>query len=94
MELVHLRYLKDGRLVLLLELGSRNNKMCGLLVAKVPDHERGKIMGSRSILDAFSLTRKLQWLKEHCPVTYKGAYREISNVNAEILSRHPINAAK
>lgn len=90
MELVYLRYTKDGRFVLLLELGNRNSKICGLLVEKVPDHERAKIVAARTVLDAFSLTRKLQWLKEHSPVTYKMAYREISNSNAEILSRHPI----
>lgn len=90
MELVYLRYTKDGRLILLLELGSRNNKICGLLSEKVPDHERAKITKARTLLDALSLPRKLQWLKEHCPVTYKTAYREVSNSNAEILSRHAI----
>lgn len=88
MELVYVKYTPKDRNILLVELGSRNNKICGLLAEKVSDGERAKILSARTILDALSVDRKIQWLKDHCPVAYKTAYREIHNSNAQIISRH------
>lgn len=91
MELVYVRYIPKDTKVLLVELGSRNNKICGLLAEKVTDAERSKIASARTILDAMSLERKLQWIRDHCPASYKIAYREILSSNAQILSRHTMN---
>lgn len=91
MNLVYVRYIPKDTKVLLVELGSRNNKLCGLLAEKVSDGERARIVKSQTILDALSVDRKLQWLRDHCPVAYKAAYREIHNANAQILSRHTMN---
>lgn len=88
MDLVYVRYIPKDTKVLLVDLGSRNNKLCGLLAEKVSDGERARIMSARTILDALSVDRKLQWLRDHCPVAYKAAYREIHNSNAQVLSRH------
>lgn len=88
MELVYVRYVPKDTKVLLVEFGTRNNKLCGLIANKVSDGERARIMSSRTILDAMSVDRKLQWLKDHCPLAYRTAYREIHNSNTQILSRH------
>lgn len=88
MDLVYIRYIPKDTRVLLVDLGSRNNKLCGLLAEKVSDGERARILSARTILDALSVDRKLQWLRDHCPVAYKSAYREIHSSNAQVLSRH------
>jgi hypothetical protein len=90
MELVYVRYIPKDSKALLLELGTRNNKLCGLLADKVPDSERAKITSSRTILDALSVDRKILWLKDHCPISYRTAYREMHNHNAQVISRHTI----
>ncbi len=94
MELLYLRYIPDNRCFLLLDLGQRNNKICGLLSEKVPDSELKKILGAKQVLIGWTLDRRLQWLKEHCPRSYSGAYREVLNRNAQVISRHAVGAAK
>lgn len=88
MELIFVRYVPKDSKVLLVELGNRNNKICGLLAEKVPDGERKKILSASTVLDAMSVDRKLGWLRDHCPVAYRTAYREIHLKNAQVLSKH------
>ncbi len=91
MELMYIRYVPKNATYLLLDLGKRNSKICGLLSEKVNDGERQRILSSTKVLDALSLPRKLQWLRDHCPQAFKTAYREIKVANAQILSHHKIN---
>lgn len=91
MELVYIRYIPKDTKVLMVDFGTRNSKLCGLVAEKVPDHERASIISARTILDAMSVDRKLQWLRDHCPVAYRSAYREIYKTNAQIISRHTMS---
>ncbi len=91
MDLVFVRYIPKDTRMLLVDLGTRNNKLCGLVSEKVSDGERAKIMSARTILDAMSVDRKLQWLRDHCPIAYRTAYCEIHNGNAQVLSRHTMS---
>lgn len=89
MELVYVRF-KGNRYILVLEFGQRNNKLCGVVSEAVPDGERQKMMAARPQLETMSLERRIQWLRDHCPYSYKTAYREILTNNIEIISRHPV----
>lgn len=88
MDIIYVRYIPKDTRVALVELGNRKGKICALVAEKVPDNERDKIMESRRMLDAISVDRKIGWLREHCPVAYRTAYREMLLANAQVLSRH------
>ncbi len=92
MDIIYVRYIPKDTRAALVELGSRDGKICGLVADKVPDHEREKIRDARTMLDAISVERKIGWLREHCPVAYRSAYREMRHINAQILSRHSMQS--
>lgn len=91
MDLVFIRYIPKNTNVLLVELGAKNGKICGLLTNKTPDNERTKIVTAKNLLDGLNLTKKLAWIKKYCPVAYKLAYREIKSNNAIILSKYKMH---
>lgn len=77
------------RYILLLELGRRDNKICGLETKHVRDGDRKKILSLRPMLNKLSLDKKLTWLKNNCPNTMQ-AYKEIYESNISVISTHPI----
>lgn len=91
MNLLYLRY-KDGRLFLLLELGERNGKYCGITTEAVSDGDRARVMQQAPRLAGLSLERRIEWLRTHCPVAFRNGYREIHKANGTVVSRHPIKS--
>jgi len=68
---------KSLRYLLLLHIGSRKNKYCGLETALIPDQEIKIIRSSIKELDNLSLDKKIQWIKEKCPISFQKAYKEL-----------------
>lgn len=91
MDLVYLKYIPNGSLLLVLEFGTRNGKLCGVLSSEVSDKERNDILNAGKILSGFSIDKRIMWLRDHCPSAYRNAYREIKTSNISIISRHPLS---
>lgn len=89
MQLIHLRY-KDNRLFLLLLLGERNSKHCGIISQKITDSEREKIQNHMKYLEKVSLIDRLIWFKSYCPLALRNGYREISTTNATIIGTYQL----
>jgi hypothetical protein len=91
-ELLYILYSsKNPKYLLLLPLGYRNGKLCALKTANVPKGEINKLRSSVKVLANLSLDQKLSWIKGHCPVAYKKAYRELDQSLFSIISKHPMD---
>jgi len=88
MELLFIRYIPKNQYFLFLKIGERNGKLCGVLAQEVSDEERAAILKHRKLLDATSLPRRVQWLRDHCPNAYRMHYRQINQGNFQIISQH------
>jgi hypothetical protein len=91
MELIYLLYKavgKPARYILLLNLGERDGKICGLLTDAVSDGERENIMSQANRLAGLSLERKIEWLRTHIPHAFRAGYRQIHKHNTQIISTH------
>lgn len=93
MELLWLYYrgMKNSRYILLLYLGTRNHKMCGLDARKVKDRDRRNIAKH---LAGVSLEEALAWLRNNCQDTFRTAYRELVIDRAELISRYDVDPNK
>ena len=91
MQLLHLKY-KDGRLFLLLSIGERNGKCCGIISQNVTDRDRSKIIDKLAYLSKASLVDRLKWLKTNCPSSLKKGYREIHTANITIIGTYQITS--
>jgi len=79
---------KGLRYLLLLHIGSRKNKYCGLETALVPDQEIQTIRSSIEELNNLSLDKKIQWIKEKCPISFQKAYKELFIDNSTIYNEY------
>jgi hypothetical protein len=93
MKLLWIRYngKKGLRYVLLLYLGSKENKYCGLETALVPDQEIQFIRSSAEKFGNLSLDKKIQWVKEKCPISFQNAYKELFINNSTIYNEYEID---
>jgi len=82
---------KGLRYLLLMHIGSRENKYCGLETALVPDHETQTIRSSIKELNNLSLDKRIQWIRERCPIGFKKAYKELFINNSRIYNEYEIN---
>lgn len=93
MELLHIHYHAKGktlRYLLLLYLGQRSDKICGIVTESIGDPEKQKIVENKERLSHLSFDRQLEWIRANCPTAYRNGYREIFNSNITIVERHSI----
>lgn len=91
MELLYILYKpanKQSKYLLLLPLGHRNGKLCGIETTKVTAGEVNRINANKARLSVLSLERKIEWIRNHCPHAYRHGFREIFDKNYKIISRH------
>jgi len=82
MDLLQLNY-NCSRYILLLKLGEKENRLCGLDSA-VLDQSTIEILKSNSKeIQKLDLWGKINWIKENAPEAYK-AYKEISTSKIKI----------
>jgi len=89
MDLIYLNY-KNQKYILLLLLGERNNKYCGIISDMIGNSEREKIIQRSHELSRLSLDRKIEWFRSHCPISFKSGFREIYTKNAIIINRYQV----
>jgi len=92
MELYYILYGPKGvkpKYYLLFYVGTKNNKLIGIDSAKVPSSEKQALKSSN--FASLSLEKRLRWLKDNCPVSYKYGFKQINNANYKVVSKHRIN---
>lgn len=92
MKLLNIHYHAKGKTpkyLLLLYLGQRNEKICGIETYHINDKEMAEIVRNSDVLSKLSLDRKIFWIKNNCPFGYKG-YKEINSLNITILGEYNI----
>jgi len=95
MELVYIRYSAVGKkqkYLLLLYIGERNGKLCGIVTDRVSEADRKKILANIEVLRAFTVSERINWLRTYCHSSYSSGYREIHLGNTTKVSTHPISA--
>ena len=93
MELLHIHYHARGKqhkYLLLLYLGQRPGKTCGVVTEGVSESEKNTILKNKETLSEMSLDKCIEWLKAYSPTAYQGHYREIHNHNITIVNRYKI----
>jgi putative cell wall-binding protein len=82
---------KGSRYILILYLGDKETKYCGLEAQFIVEADNKIIRSSIAELHKLSLGKKLLWIKEKCPESYKNAYKELKKDNSTIIKKYPIN---
>jgi hypothetical protein len=82
MELHYIKYLPDGRHFLMLYLGEREGRRCGIVNDAISDVERIAIRANSRRLAPLSLEAKLEWIRSHTPHAYRKGYKEIALKNS------------
>lgn len=85
MRLLSISYLSgaERKYAILLELGRRSDKICGLYSHLLPSPDVDKIMKVVPILEEYSLEDRLRWVREHI-TGFNEAYREITISKVEV----------
>jgi len=82
---------KGSRYILILYLGDKETKYCGLETQFIVEADNKIIRSSIAELHKLSLDKKLLWIKEKCPKSYKNAYKELKKDNSTIVEKYSIN---
>lgn len=93
MELLHIHYhgkKRQHKYLLLLYLGQRPDKICGIVTDIISDKEKEAILKNKKILKGWPLDKCIEWLKTHAKGAYDKGYREIYNYNTTILKRYEL----
>jgi hypothetical protein len=90
MELHYIKYLPDGRHFLMLYLGERNGKRCGIINEAISDRERITIRANSRRLSQLSLEARLEWIRSHIPNAYRKGYKEILLANSKVAKTYEV----
>jgi len=92
MELYYILYQgKVNKYLLILPLGNRKGKLCAIDTAKCYKNEISIIRSRMDELSALSLEDRIDWIRRFAPSGYKEGYREISDSNFIVVSKHGIH---
>lgn len=89
MEIASIQY-KNEKTILLLYLGQRSGKHCGILLNVISDSDRSEMVKKKTIINGLSFEDKLIYIKELAPTAFKIGYREIKLENGRIIEKHKI----
>lgn len=89
MKLVLIRY-KNSKQLIVLKLGERSNKLCGILSESITNNERVIIQSVLTTLTAESLSNKINFIRKYCPQAYKTGYREFKLENTQVIEEHSL----
>lgn len=91
MRLLWLHYTgTHSRYILLLELGERDGKICGIETKVIDSNAKSKIRSAATTLAELPFDKRMTWIREYCPQAM-GGYKEILKHNAQIISTYPID---
>lgn len=76
--------------IYVLKLGERNGKLVCLLDEAVDNTEAVVIRKNLRLLESFSITSMITWLKTNTPNAYKKGYREIYTDRFDIMEQQSI----
>ena len=82
---------KSTKYILLLHLGDKDGKHCGLDTKFITEADNKIIYSFITELHNLSLGKKLSWIKEKLPKSYKHAYKKLNKNNSTIIEKYPIN---
>lgn len=89
MELLYLNYKNSTKYILLLYLGERHGKHCGLTNESISSSEAKLIKENYDLLAAMSIEERIGWCKQNCAL-FKQGYREIYTTNTAIINKYEL----